>query len=116
MAPHLLPHLNFLPYWEGIEGLLGAPTFLDWAKDFAAKSGISRSALQRLERGHEGARLLTFLVVLRTLGRIEAMESVVPRDEPTPMELAEAKSPRPPKRVRRRKGESAGEWKWGNAR
>lgn len=40
MAPHLLPHLNFLPYWEGIEGLLGAPTFLDWAKDFAAKSDL----------------------------------------------------------------------------
>ena len=85
-------------------------------EDFAAKSGISRSALQRLERGHEGARLLTFLAVLRTLGRIEAIESVVPRDEPTPMELAEAKAARPPKRVRRRKGEAAGEWKWGNAR
>lgn len=33
MAPHLLPHLNYLPYWENQEEtLLKAPTFTDWAK------------------------------------------------------------------------------------
>ncbi len=33
MAPHLTPHLNFLPYWQGQEEtVLKEPTFVDWAR------------------------------------------------------------------------------------
>jgi hypothetical protein len=38
-APGLLPFLNFLPYWVGIENdCLGGRSFEDWAADFAARS------------------------------------------------------------------------------
>ena len=40
-APDLIPHLNFIPYWEGQEKtMLHAPTFEDWAVDFAKKSDL----------------------------------------------------------------------------
>ena len=36
VAPHLLPHLNFLPYWEGQEKtLLKFPSFTEWAQHMA---------------------------------------------------------------------------------
>lgn len=41
MAPHLTPHLNFLPYWEGQEqSILHAPTFVDWAKNMVTKADL----------------------------------------------------------------------------
>ncbi|NLE13644.1 MAG: hypothetical protein GX628_08225 [Clostridiales bacterium] len=41
MAPHLTPHLNFLPYWKGIEqSILKAPTFADWAKSMVEKADL----------------------------------------------------------------------------
>ncbi len=40
-APHLTPHLNFLPYWQGQEEtILHSPTFTDWARDMADKAGL----------------------------------------------------------------------------
>lgn len=41
MAPHLTPHLNFLPYWDGQEqSILKAPTFADWAKRMAEQADL----------------------------------------------------------------------------
>lgn len=40
LAPNLMPFLNFLPYWEGIENsVYGGRSFNDWAKEFTEKSG-----------------------------------------------------------------------------
>ena len=41
MAPHLTPHLNFIPYWPGQEEtILKAPTFADWAKRMAEEADL----------------------------------------------------------------------------
>ncbi|MBR5445255.1 MAG: hypothetical protein IKV57_03980 [Clostridia bacterium] len=41
MAPHLVPHLNFLPYWDGQEeSLLKFPTFTEWAQSMADRAGL----------------------------------------------------------------------------
>ncbi len=41
-APHLMPHINFNPYWKGQEAtLLKALTFTDWAIRFKAEANLS---------------------------------------------------------------------------
>lgn len=41
VAPELVPHVNFLPYWEGQEAkILRAHSFGSWARDFAKKSDL----------------------------------------------------------------------------
>lgn len=41
VAPKLVPHLNFLPYWEGQErDLLKAPTFKDWAERMVEQADL----------------------------------------------------------------------------
>jgi len=80
---------------------------------FALGAGLSRSALQRLEHGDEGARLVTFLAAIRALGRLSAMEVMLPSEELSPMELAEGKKRPMPKRARKRKARRSA-WKWGD--
>jgi transcriptional regulator with XRE-family HTH domain len=59
---------------------------------FAQQSGISRSSLQRLEKGDGGTRLATFLAALRHLGVSEALNSVLPEEEASPIEVFDALS------------------------
>ena len=82
-------------------------------EEFAQGAGLSRSALQRLEHGDEGARLTTFLAALRMLRRIESLEMVLPDAELSPMELVEGKRHTPLKRARKRKVKPVA-WKWGD--
>jgi len=82
-------------------------------EEFAQGAGLSRSALQRLEHGDEGARLTTFLAALRMLRRIESLEMVLPDAELSPMELVEGKRHAPLKRARKRKIKLVA-WKWGD--
>lgn len=82
-------------------------------EEFALEAGLSRSALQRLEHGDEGARLLTFLSALRMLRRVAALELVLPDEGLSPMELFEGAKRKPIKRARKRKTK-LGTWKWGD--
>ena len=56
-------------------------------KVFAREAGISRSGLQRLEQGDLGVRLSTFVSALRALGCIQSMDSIIPNDALTPLEV-----------------------------
>ena len=71
--------------------------------ELAGRANISRSAVQNLERG-SGSRLRTVLAVLRALDRADALDALLPSDEPTPLEVLEAtrRSARPqhPRRPR----------------
>lgn len=82
-------------------------------EEFAQSAGLSRSAVQRLERGDAGARLLTFLAALRTLRKIEALEVVLPDKGLSPMEFFEGARHSPAKRARKRKAKQS-TWKWGD--
>ncbi len=81
--------------------------------EFAQGAGLSRSALQRLEHGDEGIRLLTFLSALRMLRKIAALELVLPDEGLSPMELFEGTKRKPIKRARKRKTKQV-TWKWGD--
>ena len=72
--------------------------------EVALRTGLSRSAVQSLESGG-GSRLATMIRTLRVLDRLDVLDELVPRSEPTPMELlAERRRRRPhaARRVRRR--------------
>jgi len=58
-------------------------------ENLAAQSGISRSALVKLEKGDGGVRLMTLVAVFRSLGLLAGFESVLPSVSPSPNELAE---------------------------
>lgn len=82
-------------------------------EEFAQGAGLSRSALQRLEHGNEGARLVAFLAALRMLRRLETLEVVLPDADLSPMGLVEGAKRTPLKRARKRKAKP-GAWKWGD--
>ena len=58
-------------------------------EQLAAQSGISRSALAKLESGDGGVRLYTFVAVMRTMRLLHGLEIAIPPVEPTPEELLE---------------------------
>lgn len=70
--------------------------------ELAVRANVSRSAVQSLERGN-GSRLQTLLAVLRALDRMDALDSIMPLDGPTPLQvLAESRrSAAVPQRHRR---------------
>lgn len=57
--------------------------------ELAARCGISRSALVKLERGEGGVRLVTLVGVLRQLGILGCLDGVIPAVELSPREEAE---------------------------
>ena len=69
--------------------------------ELADRANVSRSAVQSLERG-AGSRLHTLLAVLRALDRLDALESILPDTEPSPLEvLAEVRRSAAPQRSRK---------------
>ncbi len=56
--------------------------------ELAERANLSRSAVQSLERG-TGSRLRTVLAVLRALDRLDALDSIMPDAEPSPLEVLE---------------------------
>lgn len=55
-------------------------------EELAERAGLSRSAIQSLERG-SGSRLATLIRVLRALGRDDALDALRPEPSATPMQL-----------------------------
>lgn len=87
--------------------------------ELAARSGISRFAISRLENGAGGVRIENFFSVLRQLDVLSRMETVLEPLDLSPIQEAEREARRLvlPKRVRSKKG-TAGEMhparRWGD--
>jgi transcriptional regulator with XRE-family HTH domain len=72
--------------------------------ELADRANVSRSAVQSLERG-TGSRLRTLLAVLRALDRLDALDSILPDTEPSPLQvLAEVRRSAGPQRSRKSAG------------
>ena len=72
--------------------------------ELAAKAGISRYALSRLENGAGGIHLESFLSVLRCLNVLNRLSVVLPEPSLTPLQAAELEKQSLPERVRSRRG------------
>ena len=87
--------------------------------ELAARSGISRFAISRLENGAGGVRIENFFSVLRQLDVLSRMETVLEPLDLSPIQEAEREARRLvlPKRVRSKKS-TAGEMhparRWGD--
>lgn len=87
--------------------------------ELAARSGISRFAISRLENGAGGVRIENFFSVLRQLDVLSRMETVLEPLDLSPIQEAEREAKRLvlPKRVRSKKS-TAGEMhparRWGD--
>jgi transcriptional regulator with XRE-family HTH domain len=82
----------------------------------AQAAGIGRATLQRLEAG-ETAELSTFIRVLRALGRLDALDRLVPEPAPSPVQLLKLQGR---KRARARQpahvspAAERAPWRWGD--
>ena len=76
--------------------------------ELAARSGISRFAISRLENGAGGVRIENFFSVLRQLDVLSRMETVLEPLDLSPIQEAEREAKRLvlPKRVRSKKSKS----------
>src|ERR1700712_867085 len=83
--------------------------------DFAKRAGVARSTVQRIEGG-ESVQLSSLVKLLRALDRLQALDTVLEAELPSPLaELQRERSRR--KRVRRAPGaesrDAAPGWTWG---
>lgn len=80
--------------------------------ELAAKAGLSRYALSRLENGAGGIRLDSFLSVLRCLNVLNRLSAVLPEPTLTPLQMAELEEhvKAMPKRVRTALGKPKRVW------
>ena len=85
-------------------------------EDLAARSGISRAQLIRLERGDNSVKLQTLIAVLRTLRLLHALETALPPVELSPLQVAdlELRKKRLPTQVRERKSKMPTVKSWGD--
>ena len=82
--------------------------------ELAKRAGVSLSTVAKLERG-EDVRFTSVLDVLRALGMLAAVDSLVPQALVRPSDLARAGKPR--QRARSSvKGASVNAWEWGDGR
>ena len=74
--------------------------------DLAAKAGLSRYALSRLENGAGGIRLDSFLSVLRCLNVLNRIDAVLPESTLSPIQVAElgSRAKKMPNRIRSSRG------------
>jgi transcriptional regulator with XRE-family HTH domain len=82
----------------------------------ANEAGVSKATIERLEAG-EPVRSTSLIRVLRSLGRLEALDQLLPEPLPSPLERVRLQG-----RQRRRAGysrggqkaEEKGPWRWGD--
>ena len=79
--------------------------------ELAARAGVSLSTVAKFERG-EDIRLSSLLSIMRALGTLAAVDTLVPEAMPRPSDLAALGKPR--QRARSVKPTRASSWKWGD--
>ncbi|MGH8131741.1 MAG: helix-turn-helix domain-containing protein [Steroidobacteraceae bacterium] len=90
--------------------------------NLATQAGVSKRTLERVEAGH-GAELVTLIRLLRVLGLIDGVESLVPDPPPSPIALLKRQGKRRLRvsQPRGQQGSGSGAsrapfrkpWKWG---
>lgn len=80
----------------------------------ASQSGISRSTVERIESG-ESVQLASLIRILRTLGMLSELDTLIPEQGPSPMDLLKLKG-KERQRAPRTKAvaKPRGSWKWGD--
>jgi transcriptional regulator with XRE-family HTH domain len=79
----------------------------------AAEAGISKTTLERIERGDD-VRLNSFLRTLRALGQLDELNRLVPEPLPSPIERVELHGRQRRRAGGRRKPSSETTWRWGD--
>lgn len=80
-------------------------------KDVAQKSGLSLMVISKMENG-ENVRFSSFLLYLKVLGKIDALDALIPEVSPKPTDLVKMGKPR--QRFYHKRTPSSSSWKWGD--
>lgn len=81
--------------------------------ELAEQAGISRRTVAKIESG-EPVTTLSLMRAMRELGLLEDLDTILPEDRLTPVEVVENKRRRR-QRVSRKRGEvKRGDWTWGD--
>lgn len=85
-------------------------------QDLAEKAGLSAITIKRAESGRGNTTILTFIALLRALGKIEQLGLILPEPRVRPMDLARSSKPSRQRASAPRADESseATDWKWGD--
>lgn len=82
--------------------------------EFAKISGVSKSVLERVEKG-ESVHFLTVIKILRHLELLGNLENLLPESDSTPIEILRQKTEKKRQRVRKSDDfATKSEWKWGD--
>ncbi len=87
----------------------------------AEEAGVSRATVTRLESGHS-TQLSNFIRILRVLGLLDKMDTLIPQSQISPMEQLKlagkqrqrASSPRKSKNKTMGVAEEPAPWRWGD--
>ncbi len=89
----------------------------NWTQgQLAREAGVSRPTVERMEAG-ASTSMTSFVRVLRALGRLEALENVLPVPDVRPMDVLREGAPKRRKRARRvarSGGDLPATWSWGD--
>jgi transcriptional regulator with XRE-family HTH domain len=80
-------------------------------KDVAQKTGLSPMVISKMENG-QNIRFSSFLDYLKALGKIDALDELIPESGPKPTDLVKMGKPR--QRFYRKRTSSSSDWKWGD--
>lgn len=78
----------------------------------ALDAGVSKRTVERIEAGRS-TQLTSFIRILRTLGLLDGLESLLPPPQPSPMDLLRRAGKRP-RRATGKKAASGEPWVWGD--
>ena len=86
-------------------------------RELAEEAGVERKAVQRIEAG-ESVKLTSFVRVLKALGLLDALDTLVPEPTPSPIELLKLHGKRRQRasgaRRKRTTEQPEGPWHWGD--
>jgi transcriptional regulator with XRE-family HTH domain len=78
----------------------------------AKEAGVSKRTVERMEAGRS-TQLTSFIRVLRTLGLLDRLDSLLPPAQPSPMDLLRRAGKAPQRATGKRPG-SDKPWSWGD--
>jgi transcriptional regulator with XRE-family HTH domain len=85
-------------------------------EQLAAESGVSKATIERLEAGAP-IKSTSLIRVLRSLGRLDALDRLLPEPLPSPVERLRLQGRRRQRAgIPRKGGGEPGPWRWGDER